>query len=193
MSKAGLGALVAVLCGLTALAQEPRDPTMAPATMEGMSRVSSTVMATVRLNGAPGSPNYTVTYVILWRGEPGWMGNGSSQAVLGSSGTIKHTVGSHVLEVTLDGTQTSATVARTTIDLRKANVIFVDRADHPSAAHVIDTQFVDVQPPRTLRSPELTRTILRSLPTLPGFAGCEAAPAGTRGGGFCAPVNTSPR
>ena len=193
MSKPVIGALVAVLCGLTTFAQEPLDRTMAQVTMEGHSLLSSTVMATYHVSGAPGSPNLAVIYVILWRGEPGWMGNGNSRTVPGPSGTTRRLVGAHVLDVTVDGTMTSASVAGTTVDLRKTNAIFVDHVDRPSAAKVVDTQFVDVQLPKTLRGGELMRTAFRGLPTLRGFAGCDAAPAGTPGSVACAQLNALPR
>ena len=193
MSKPGIGALVALLCGLTAFAQEPRDRTMAQATMEGTSLMSSTVFATYHLSGAPGSPNYTVIYVIFWRGEPGWMGNGNARTVPGSSGMTRLLVGSHVLDVTVDGTMTSASVAGTTVDLRKTNAIFVDRVDHPSATKVVDTQFVDVQLPKILRGRELMPSVFRAIPTLRGFTGCEASTAGTPGGVRCAQWSALPR
>jgi hypothetical protein len=192
MSKPGIGAFVALLCGLTAFAQEPRDRTMAQATMDGTSRVSSTVMATYHLSGAPGSPNYAVTYVILWRGEPGWMGNGNTKTIAASgSGTFRRLVGSHVLDVTVDGA--SATVAGTVVDLRKTNAIFVDRIDRPSATKVVDTRLVDVPLPKTLRSHELTRILFGGLPTLAGFAGCDAPSPGTPDSVACAQLNAVTR
>ena len=193
MTKPGISALVAVLCGLTAFAQVPRDPTMGQVTMEGHSLLSSTVMATYHLSGAPGSPNLDVKYVILWRGEPGWMGNGNARTVPGSNGMTRLLVGSHALDVAVDGTMTSATVAGTIVDLRKTNAIFVDRVDRPSAVKVIDTQFVDVQLSKTLRGRDLMRTVFHGLPTLPGFAGCDTASPGTPGDPRCAQLNALPR
>ena len=188
------GAIVAMLCGLIASAQEPRDRTMGHATAEGTRLVSSTVMATYHLNGAVGSPNLAVVYVILWRGKPGWMGNGNSKTVSSSGGgTSKRLVGSHALEVTVDGTMTSATVAGTVVDLRKANAIFVDNVDQPSAAKVVDTRFLDVQPPKTVRGPEMTQMLFGALPTLPSFAGCDPAPAGPRDAALCGQLGSRPR
>jgi hypothetical protein len=134
------------------MSQESRDRTSAQVTMDGFARVSPTVMATYLLSGAPGSPNVAVTYVVLWRGEAGWMGNGNSRTVPSSTGTSRRVIGSHVLEVAVDSAMNSATVAGTTVDLRHTNAIFVDGVDRASAAKVVDTQFVGVQPPKTARS-----------------------------------------
>lgn len=186
--RAGITALVAVSCSVPGLTQAPPDRTMARVTSDGTALVSPTVMATYLVNGAPGSPTMAVAYVVLWRGEPGWMGNGNSRTVPVAGGTTRRQVGSHVLDVTVDTAMTSATVAGTTVDLRKTNAIFVDGADRASAAKVVNTQFVDVQLPKSARSNELTRTVLDGVPGLAAFAGCESAGA-ARPGGYCAQLN----
>jgi hypothetical protein len=166
---------------------------MARVTMDGTALVSPTVMATYLVNGAPGSPTMTVAYVILWRGEPGWMGNGNSRPVPVAGGTTRRQVGPHVLDVTADAAMTSATVAGTTVDLRKTNAIFVDGADRASAAKVVDTRFIDVQLPKTAQGTELTRRIFDHLTTLAAFADCGSSVAGPPMGGYCMQVNASPR
>ena len=118
----------------------------------------------------------SVDILILWRGSPGWMyrrtGSGSSSGGgPNRDGTVDFSIYQGGLHLTakFDPVAHTADVLGERVDLKNANVVFVDRVDSPDGPVVIKTT---TAPSARGQSPDVS-PVLRNTPELLDYLRCE--------------------
>jgi hypothetical protein len=180
-----LSALLAI-CVFVPLSARPRQGVAAPAAtgvpqarMEsrgGTSVMSPSVLASAAMR-RDASGLTTVDILVLWRGSPGWLyrRTGLGGAMSGGSpardGTISISVQQGGLQLTAhyDPAVQVATILGERVQMKGANVVFVDRVDSPDGPVIAGTATV---PPRIATVD--VAPLLRDTPELLAYLRCEA-------------------
>ena len=166
------------------------------ATADAGTPLSPSVLATYLVRSGPSGLEH-LEVLVLWRGAPNWYASGggsrSSSLSSGASWLSTSRYGNVDMEVQLDLRNRTGTVNGTPIDLRTANVVFIDNVDDGSGGTIVRTMRIQAGVlPRTLGDvPAQLLPILRSSPAFAEFLRCESAGTNARMSNVC-PQLTGP-
>lgn len=140
------------------------------------------VSAAVMVTGKPRNTDAgdVLELLVLWRGTPGWFAKGGRSGSSGGSSERgwrhRFADGGYEFEITGDSAGGAAAILGRTIDLKEANVVFVDGVDSQTGPVIVGTLMIDGKldggpeqgPNRILR-------LLGRVPPLREYLRCETS------------------
>lgn len=182
--RACAGAAVVVAIAVTipggTLAQAPSGawrPSISNQSGGGSGPLSPSVSATFRAR-TQDSELYRLDFLVLWRGEPGWLLKIQRWSSGGSrrEWTSVQQLDGFQLEVQVDLEALSGEIAGTPVDLRTANVFLVDGVGDPAGPVIVDSYFIEAGL-RPGRGVAMLLPILRAVPELRDYLRCDTPAA----------------
>jgi len=168
---------LSVVCTCVALVGAQQSGTFSSS--GGAGPLTRSVIATWAGQGSPTSGGVRIDVLVLWRGKPGWperlgisgMGAGGSEHA-----HIVKRRGEDFLRLTVDPKTRQVRLGGQELPLGDGNVVLVDDADLPGAAHIVDVLRVDpvVTAERSGPTAEPVTALVKASSALFEFVRCAA-------------------